>query len=106
MLDDGTLNVTHANMINITSEADVNVKCENVNVEANADVNIKCQNAIIDHASSIELGKGAVELAVLGDQMTTLFNSHTHIGNMGAPTSPPMAPMGPPQLSAVNVKVK
>jgi hypothetical protein len=106
MLDDGTLNITHANMINITSEADVNVKCENVNVEANADVNIKCQNAIIDHAGSIELGKGAFEPAVLGDQMTALFNSHTHIGNMGAPTSPPMAPMGAPQLSAVNVKVK
>jgi hypothetical protein len=91
LLDDGTLNVTHKNAINITSDKDVN---------------IKCKKAIIDHATSIELGKGASELAVLGNKFMTLFNSHTHLGNLGAPTSPPTAPMTPAQLSQKQVKVK
>jgi hypothetical protein len=91
LLDDGTLNVTHKNMINITSDKDVN---------------IKCKNAIIDHATSIELGKGASELAVLGNKFMTLFNSHTHIGNLGAPTSPPTKPMTPGELSQKKVQVK
>jgi hypothetical protein len=91
LVDDGTLNVTHADNINITSDKDVN---------------IKCKNAIIDHASSIELGKGATEKVILGNKFMTLFNSHTHIGNLGAPTSPPISPMTPGELSQKNVKVK
>lgn len=87
--DDGTLNVTQANNITITTDKDVNVKAKNV---------------IIDHASSIELGKGAKEKVVLGDTFMSLFNSHTHIGNLGAPTSPPISPMTPSQLSQKNVK--
>jgi len=89
MLDDGTMNITQASMINIKTDADVNVECQNV---------------IVDHASSIELGKGASEHLVLGEKMMSLFNSHTHIGNLGAPTSPPMQPMTPSQLSQKEVK--
>ena len=89
MLDDGTMNITQANMINIKTDADVNVECQNV---------------IVDHASSIELGKGASEHLVLGEKMMALFNKHTHIGNLGAPTSPPMQPMTPSQLSQKEVK--
>jgi len=91
MLDDGTMNITQANMINIKTDADINVEC---------------QNAIIDHASSIELGKGATEHLVLGEKMMSLFNSHTHIGNLGAPTAPPMVPMTPSELSQMEVKTK
>ena len=91
MLDDGTLNITQTNMINIKTDADIN---------------IECQNAIIDHASSIELGKGATEHLVLVDKMMTLFNSHTHTGNLGAPTSPPIKPMTPAELSQKEVKTK
>lgn len=89
MLDDGTMNITQANMINIKTDADVNVECQNV---------------IVDHASSIELGKGASEHLVLGEKMMKLFNSHTHIGNLGAPTSPPMQPMTSAELSQKEVK--
>ena len=69
-------------------------------------VEVKSDKVIIDHASTIELGKGATEKAVLGDKLLTLFNTHTHIGNMGAPTSPPTKPMTPDELSQQNVKVK
>jgi len=89
MLDDGTMNITQANMINIKTDADINVECQNV---------------IVDHASSIELGKGASEHLVLGEKMMSLFNKHTHIGNLGAPTSPPTTPMTPGELSQKEVK--
>ena len=89
MLDDGTMNITQANMINITTDADINVVC---------------QNLIVDHAASVELGAGATEHLVLGEKMMALFNGHQHIGNAGAPTSPPTKPMTPAELSQKEVK--
>ena len=92
LLDDGTLNITHTN---------------NINIKTDVDINIECKNAIIDHSNSIELGKGASEKLVLGDSFLALFNQHTHIGNLGAPTSPPITPMTPTQhLSNKQVKTK
>lgn len=55
------------------------------------------ESVIIDHAKTIELGKGATEKVVLGDAFMALFNQHTHVGNLGAPTSPPVVPMTPAQ---------
>ena len=89
MLDDGTMNITQANMINITTDADINVVC---------------QNLIVDHAASVELGAGATEHLVLGEKMMALFNAHQHVGNLGAPTSPPTKPMTPSELSQKEVK--
>jgi hypothetical protein len=56
-------------------------------------------SVVIDAANTIELGKGATEKLVLGDSFMALFNAHTHIGNLGAPTTPPVLPMTPAQLS-------
>lgn len=78
ILDTGVINITQADMINVTTQKDVN---------------IKGNNFIIDHAQKIELGKGASEHLVLGDSFMDLFNKHQHIGNMGSPTSPPTEPM-------------
>jgi len=64
-------------------------------IKSDESVNVKCKNLIVDHANSIELGKGATEHVILGDAFMKLFNSHTHIGNLGAPTSTPMKPMTP-----------
>jgi len=96
MLNDGNITFTHSAQFTINSGANTEINCE--------DAIINCKNTIINHASSIELGQGASEKIVLGDSMTALFNSHTHIGNRGFPTSPPMQPMGAPQLSKKNVK--
>lgn len=60
---------------------------------------VKSPSVIIDAANTIELGKGATEKLVLGDSFMALFNAHTHIGNLGAPTTPPIIPMTPAQLS-------
>jgi len=88
MSNDGNITMTHS--------ANVNINC--------ADAVINCENTIINHSSSIELGEGATEKIVLGDKMTALFNSHTHVGNLGAPTSPPTKPMTPNELSKKDVK--
>lgn len=82
ILDDGKMNVTQKGDITIKSDGKV----------------------IIDHSAAIELGAGASEKVVLGDTFMSLFNSHVHIGNLGAPTSPPTAPMTPTHLSQKNVK--
>lgn len=91
ILDDGTINITQAKDINVTTDTIVKLTCNDL---------------IVDHAGKIELGAGATEKAVLGDKFMTLFNSHTHVGNLGAPTSPPTKPMTPGELSQMNVKVK
>lgn len=40
------------------------------------------------------------EAIVLGNAFMTLYNVHTHVGNMGAPTGPPQLPMGVTHISA------
>lgn len=67
-----------------------------INIKPDNNIVIKTkENVVIEHAKTIELGKGASEKLVLGDAFLKLFNQHTHIGNLGAPTSPPVAPMTP-----------
>jgi uncharacterized protein involved in type VI secretion and phage assembly len=54
------------------------------------------------NASSINLGAAAVDPLVLGNKMTILFNAHVHTSTApGVPTSPPITPMTPAQLSTV-----
>jgi hypothetical protein len=45
-------------------------------------------------STSVKLGKGA-SMGLVNDTFITLFNTHMHIGNMGAPTSPPVVPAVP-----------
>ena len=96
MLNDGNLTFTHSAQVTINSGANTEINCE--------DAIINCKNTIINHSSSIELGQGASEPLVLGNKFLSLFNSHTHIGDRGAPTSPPMKPMTPSELSQKQVK--
>lgn len=49
---------------------------------------------------TIELGKGTLESIVNGETFKTLFNAHTHIGNLLAPTGPPVVSMSSAQLSS------
>jgi hypothetical protein len=56
-------------------------------------------NAILLTADGIRIGKGATEALVLGTTLDTNLkqlindlNMHTHLGNLGAPTSPPSKP--------------
>lgn len=96
LLDDGKLNVTNA--------SDITIKCDSkINITSANETTIKCDKLIIDHASTIELGAGASEKVILGNTFMSLFNSHTHIGNLGSPTSPPTSPMTTTHLSQKKV---
>jgi hypothetical protein len=98
MLNDGNITFTHSAKFIINSTDNTEINCK--------DAIINCENTIINHSSSIELGQGATEKLVLGDSFMKLFNQHTHVGNLGAPTSPPIVPMTPAQLSQKQVKTK
>ena len=85
ILDDGKMNITQKSDITIKTDSKV----------------------IIDQAEEIQLGKDATEKVILGDAFMTFFNQHTHVGNLGAPTSPPMKPMTPAEhLSGKGSKPK
>lgn len=67
-----------------------------INIKPDDEITIITKgNVIVDHAKVVELGKGATEKLVLGDEFMKLFNQHTHVGNLGAPTAPPTVPMTP-----------
>lgn len=74
---------------------------DTINVVSTNQVNITTNKAVID-AGSIELGDGAVEALIKGNTFQTIFNSHTHIGNLGAPTSPPIIPLNGSELSTIS----
>lgn len=86
ILDDGTLN--------ITQKKDVIIKCDNAKITAESSIHLDCSKE-----ASVKLGSSVTDSIILGDQFKSYFDTHTHIGNMGAPTSPPMTPMPPTTLS-------
>lgn len=59
-------------------------------------------NKVIINSSNIELGERAIEAVIKGNTFQTYFNTHTHIGNLGGPTSPPVIPSTPDHLSNVS----
>ena len=59
-------------------------------------------NKVIVNSNNIELGERAIESVIKGNTFQTFFNSHTHVGNTGTPTSPPIIPSTPNHLSNVS----
>lgn len=59
-------------------------------------------NEVIVNSNNIKLGENAVEAVIKGNTFQTYFNSHVHIGNLGAPTSTPVVPSTPDHLSLIS----
>lgn len=59
-------------------------------------------NKVVINSNNIELGEAAAQALIKGNTFQAYFNSHTHIGNLGAPTSPPVVPSTPDHLSTVS----
>jgi hypothetical protein len=97
VLDKEAKSITiNANKWTVNVSGDTNITINgNCNITAKGNTNIE--------GSSIKLGKAAAESLVKGESFKAIFDSHTHIGNLGAPTSPPMTPM---PNSALSKKVK
>lgn len=101
MLNDGNITFTHSAQFTINSGADTVIN-------ATTDTLINCVNAVVTasaetHINSprIKLGEAAAEAVIKGDTFAGIFDGHSHIGNLGAPTSPPMS-VTAPSLSAKN----
>ncbi len=101
MLNDGNITFTHSAQFTINSGADTVIN-------ATTDTLINCVNAVVTatgetHINSprIKLGEAAAEAVIKGDTFAGIFDSHHHIGNLGAPTSPPNK-VTAPALSAKN----
>jgi hypothetical protein len=59
--------------------------------------------AVVIGTSGVSIGGStATEPLVLGNSLITLLNTHTHLGNLGAPTGPPVVPIPPTVLSTKN----
>lgn len=87
--------------VNIVTQNEINIDARNeINIDAGQTVNLSAINVNVEQTQQISLGKGAAERLVLGDSFQALFNTHTHISPfLGIPTSPPVIPMTPLQLS-------
>lgn len=93
--------------ITITDKADNQIIMDSSGVrvvDKSSNEIIMASGGVTVKSNAIKLGSDmAVEPLVLGNQWMQLFNMHVHIGNMGAPTSPPAAagtPATPAHLSA------
>ena len=65
-------------------------------------ITVKGATVTLDAANVKIGGAGAVQPLVLGTLFMTLFNVHTHTTTApGTPTSPPLTPMTPAQLSTI-----
>lgn len=73
---------------------------EKIDVTCN-DAYINAKNKAWIDSPKIHLGKNAIEAVIKGNTFQTLFNTHTHIGNAGAPTSPPTVPLNGSELSKI-----
>ena len=85
MLNDGNITLTHS--------ANVNINCTNANINASGETHI--------NSPRIKLGESAAESIIKGDTFAGIFDAHTHIGNIGLPTSPPTS-VTAPALSTKN----
>jgi Type VI secretion system/phage-baseplate injector OB domain len=59
--------------------------------------------AVVIGQAGVSIGSSsAIEPLVLGQSLLMVLNTHTHLGNLGAPTSPPVVPFPPTVLSNNN----
>ena len=102
---DGSFQVDHATVIfrldksgvvSIDAQGDVKVTTQqNAVVTANADATVTCTGTALVEGSTVKLGVGAADAVIKGDAFAKIYNNHSHLGNLGAPTSPPDQMMDP-----------
>jgi len=75
----------------------------NLSITVTGSATLSATAGVTIDSSSVKLGTGA-SLALVNETMLTIFNTHMHVGNMGAPTSPPVVPAVPGAQSTIFVK--
>lgn len=62
-----------------------------IHLKDSGEIEVKATNKVVVKATNIELGDGGLEKVLNGEAFQNWANNHTHIGNMGVPTSKPMS---------------
>ncbi len=75
----------------------------NLNIKVTGSATISAPSGVTIDSTSVKLGNGA-SLALVNETLLTIFNTHFHVGNMGAPTSPPTVPAIPGSQSTIFCK--
>ena len=76
-----TITLTNDGKLVINCPSELQIICTNANINAST-------KAVVS-SPLVEIGSGALEKILNGETFQTLFNTHTHSGNLGYPTSPP-----------------
>jgi hypothetical protein len=92
-----SVEMTNSGNITISVEKDAVIKCKNAKIDASKSIHLDCSKN-----SSIKLGSNVTDAIILGDKFLAFFNSHSHIGNAGYPTSGPVTPASSSLLSKVS----
>ncbi len=104
-LDSSGVKVTDANGNDVTLDGsgvkvadangnEVTLAAGQVTVASGGSLTLEATMVTLD-ATNVDLGSPATEPLVKGTSLLTWLASHTHVGNLGAPTSPPVAPPTP-----------
>lgn len=79
-----------AKNIKITAESEVSIECKTANIKADSEANIEAGTVNLK-GSKVNVGENAAK-GILHEGLMDWLSSHTHTGNMGSPTSPPVVP--------------
>lgn len=93
-----------AKNIKISAESKVEIESEQAVIKAKSKAEVEAQEVIVK-GNKINLGEEAA-LGVVDERIVSFLNSHTHTGNMGNPTSPPVTPFLKDSFVGATVKVK
>lgn len=95
----GDVNITTSKgnvNVNVTKgDIIVNAPNGNITVTVLKDAIFQCQGTATIEGKLIKLGKSAIEAVIKGDTFQELYDSHTHVGNLGFETTPPLKTMKP-----------
>ncbi len=68
-------------------------------MDASSQVRVVCDDIVFNGASTKLGSLASSEPLILGNTYKIFYNAHTHIGNLGIATGPPLLPMGAAHLS-------
>jgi phage baseplate assembly protein V len=92
LTNDGKIEINAASEVAINSAA-------NVATTGDSEVSVNSTTKTVINSPVTEIGAGTLESILNGQTFQTFFNAHTHLGNLGVNTSPPITPSDPTHLS-------
>jgi hypothetical protein len=129
--DDKVLLEMGSTKITVNNDGDIELNCASNNIKLtdgngsnlleiqseSGQVKVKGQTKVVVEAPQIEVVEGAMHPLVFGDslvqyltQLTSLYQSHLHPGQMAGPVpvapAPPVPPIQPPTPDILSMKVK